>query len=251
MIIDMTGGASLNFNVAAYADEKSLLSDVPGVNTIGVVTSMGFTGWHFSQEEPAVKEEGLLWFRTGDALYSDAAFSAVPGNTIMVYPMSAFQYRSDSWEEIPVWSYMEKDGIETWVEWIKQKVWLVKDGVLAIQFDLDSTGRMSVTQQEGSVLFQSSTNGGYGTVELDLTHYSKLVVKGTKFSSHGSNKVGVWEKGVTPTSTNATVGASFKSSKGKTELDVSELSGVYNVGLLLLGGTTYNAVVTEFYLARS
>lgn len=250
MIVNMTGGMGLDFAITAYLDETAMLADAPGLNTIGVVSDVDFSSWAFAQEEPRNPEEGMLWFLTGDPTYCDAPFSAVAGNQIMVYPLSAFQYRSGSWEEISVRSYQEKDGAAKWVEWIRQTVWLVKDGLLKVTFETDARGFMTVTQEDGGVNFYSSTNGGHALVPLDLTNYSKLVIEGTKFSAHNSEKMGAWEPGVTPSSTNAAAATSFGNTAGKTALDVSDLSGVYNVGLYLLGGATYNAVATEFYLTR-
>lgn len=251
MIIDMTGGMALNFAVAAYPDEASLLVDTPGLNTIGVVTSDPFPGWSFSQEEPEDPEDGLLWFKTGDPLYCDAAFSAVAGNPIMVYPLSAFQRQSGGWVEVTAKTYQEKDGTAQWVTWIRQTVYLVHDGILKVEFETDSAGAMTVTQGDGNVTFEAGTAAGYAAYSVDLTNYSKLVIDGTFFSTHNYLKFGVWAADAVPGTDKAVTGSNFASASGKTEIDISALSGVYKVGLYLLGGTVYRAVTTNFYLVRS
>lgn len=251
MIFNMDSGASLNFFVCAYESEEALAAAAPGLNTIGVVTQVPFPGWHFDQAEPETAEEGLLWFKTGSPVTCDAAFSAVPGNPIMVYPLSAFQRQNGVWEEIPARSYLEKDGVAQWVTWIKQRVYMVQNGVLKMEFQTDDYDSTTVNQDDNTVTFHSTSNYGNAFVVLDLTHYSTLVIEGIKFSGHTSIKVGVWSMDKTPNTSNVTAGKSFASSSGRTEVDVSDLTGEFKVGLKLLGGASYDAVVTDFYLTRS
>ena len=106
------GGASLNFDVKAYATEEALLAAVPKENTIGVITQTAITSWAFSATEPAEPVAGMVWISTGDS--SGVAFNALKKNAIQVYPLFAKQYVNGAWVDVTAYSYRGGE----WVGWI-------------------------------------------------------------------------------------------------------------------------------------
>lgn len=108
------GGASLNFDVKAYATEEALLAAVPKENTIGVITQTAITSWAFSATEPAEPVAGMVWISTGDS--SGVEFNALKKNAIQVYPLSAKQYVDGAWVDVTAMSYQGGE----WVEWINK-----------------------------------------------------------------------------------------------------------------------------------
>ena len=113
MIFNMTGGgASLNFDVKAYATEAEMRAATPAENSIGVVTTTEITSYIFASEEPAEPVEGMVWFCTG--VGSSAEFNALKKeNAIQIYPLAARQYINNTFVEVPVMSYQAGE----WVHW--------------------------------------------------------------------------------------------------------------------------------------
>lgn len=106
------GSGGLNFNIVSYATESELLADTPKENTIGVITSIPITGYHFGTEEPSPAAAGMVWITTGTS--SQVEFNALKKNGIQVYPMSAKQMVSGALKKVTAKSYQGGK----WVEWI-------------------------------------------------------------------------------------------------------------------------------------
>lgn len=106
-------GVGLNFDVKAYATEAELLSSTPKENTVGIVTDTPITGYVFSAAQPEAAD-GLVWIKI-DA-FSTVAFNALKNNCLMVYPMSAKQYKGGAWTKVTARSYQG----DTWAEWIPE-----------------------------------------------------------------------------------------------------------------------------------
>ena len=104
------GGASLNFDVKAYATEEALLAAVPKENTIGVITQTAITSWAFSATEPAEPVAGMVWISTGNG--SGVAFNALKKNAIQVYPLSAKQYVDGAWVDVTAMSYQGGEWVQ-------------------------------------------------------------------------------------------------------------------------------------------
>lgn len=102
-----SGGAGLNFKVVGSTTQP----ESPAENTVWVNTDTAIGGWVFSAAEPSELSEGLVWIKTGAS--SPAAFSAVSGKTVMVYPLNAKQYVGDAWVKKTAQSYIGNE----WVNW--------------------------------------------------------------------------------------------------------------------------------------
>ncbi len=114
MIFNVTGGGgtALNFKVVGYATKEELLAATPAENTIGIITEIPITGYHFGKEEPSPAAAGMVWITTGTR--SPVEFNALKKNAIQVYPISAKQYIGGAWVDVTAMSYQGGE----WVEWI-------------------------------------------------------------------------------------------------------------------------------------
>lgn len=101
------GGAALNFRVVGGTTAPSN----PSENCIWVNTSVPFTNWVFSADEPSPAEAGMVWIISGTS--SQVAFNALKKNCIQVYPISAKQYVSGAWVDKTAKSY--QNG--AWADW--------------------------------------------------------------------------------------------------------------------------------------
>lgn len=99
-------GGALNFKVKTYPSETELKADKPRENTIGVITTTTMTSWVFSATEPKEPEVGMVWIITGTS--SGNEFNALKNNALQVYLLSAKQYASNAFVDVP--SYIYQDG---------------------------------------------------------------------------------------------------------------------------------------------
>lgn len=109
MIFNMTGGGTpLNFKIVGNPQP-----DNPKENTIWVDVDAKIASWIFSAAQPEGRE-GLLWIRIDS--FSSAPFNALKKNSLIVYPLSARQYNSGTWEKVTAKSW--QNG--AWAEWIPE-----------------------------------------------------------------------------------------------------------------------------------
>lgn len=105
------GAVGLNFEIKAYSSEDSF-PETAKENTIAVITDTPITSYAFSVEEPSEPVEGLLWIKTGTA--SRVEFNLLKKNTVMTYPVSAYQYEGGAWVMKTAKTY--QNG--AWQDWI-------------------------------------------------------------------------------------------------------------------------------------
>lgn len=114
MIINMVSGAgaSINFDVKAYATEAALLAAAPKENTIGIITTTAISSWALSATQPAEAAEGMVWISLGTS--STAEFNALKTNALQVYPIAASQYVGRVWKAVTAMSYQNGRWSEWW-----------------------------------------------------------------------------------------------------------------------------------------
>lgn len=119
------GGASLNFDVKAYATEEALLAATPSEGAIGVITENEITAWVISPVQPASLLDGAVWISTGTS--SAVAFNALKSakQAIHIYPIAAKQYISGAWVDLTAKSYQSGE----WVDWACEYVLIPGLGV--------------------------------------------------------------------------------------------------------------------------
>lgn len=232
MILNMTSGAALNFDIKAYATEAVLLAATPKANTIGIITDTPITGWTFRSDVPEDPAEGLVWIATGNG--SSVPFSAVKKNVLQVYPLSARQYVSGTWEDVTAKSY--QNG--AWKDWI---VYILYNGQTYYDYVTQAkTG--SITFADGVFTLAPSTSG---TMEsyvvfgpVDITAINEITATHTQ-SGAGSATTSVYGCVFVSPDTGAAYSSAAAIAKtdgwtgGDTvktlSLDVSALSGEYYV----------------------
>ena len=234
------GSGGLNFKIVSYATKSELLADTPKENTIGVITSIPITGYHFGTEEPSPAAAGMVWITTGTS--SQAAFNALKKNGIQVYPISAKQYVSGSWVDVTAKSYQNGE----WVDWIRENVlydtgdqnelitggWVSK----AIGISGHTVTAPTVTYSKDALIMESGNGIVCCENKIDLSKYVTLYFDGTITSANAVwCRMCVWSELGTKADINISAEKRFGSGthEGEQTLDVSSLSGKYYVGFLL------------------
>lgn len=192
MIHDMIGGggAPLNFKVVGGTSTPAS----PKENTIWVNTSAEITSWVFSAAEPETPSAGMVWISVGTT--SPTKFNALKKNNITVYPISAKQYVSGAWVDKSAKSY--QGG--AWVDWWNGELYKNGNEYEGVTggWSADSNSNGTVTFNADNIYLAGRDGDTYtvaGTVNsIDLSKYTKLVIKGTKISEHYSG--GCFEAGV-------------------------------------------------------
>lgn len=252
------GSAALNFKVVGGITAPS----APGENTIWVNTGNSISGWAFSATQPSAPYEGLVWFRIGSS--STAPFSALKRETLMVYPVAAWQYINGAWAVKTAKSY--QNG--AWVDWmlmlyepgnVHEELTGGYEG-LAIRYD-DTWGGYAVSAEaptvtpgSGSMVLslnnESAGNNYSGSVltanKIDLSSFTKITYECSILFGTRSNMIRFYispsNSEYLPTAETIIRGDGIPAS-GKVVLSLPDnLSGEYYVGMNLLAGSGY---VTE------
>jgi hypothetical protein len=211
----------LNFEVVGGTTEPSSASE----NTIWVNTSTNITSYVFSVTQPT-GSNGMVWFQTDTS--STVEFDALKENNIQIYPISAKQYISGAWVDVPAKSYQGGE----WVSWITDLVLLDANGVHS-KFSAKGTDNQYCSVSVGSNSISLVANGlnettynAWGAFDnkYDLTHYSTITFTVTGASIAGA-KFGASQ---------STSYANFVASKsfggnGTHTVDISELKGEYYI----------------------
>ena len=175
MIFNVTGGggAALNFKVVGYATKEELLAATPAENTIGIITEIPITGYHFGKEEPSPAAAGMVWITTGTR--SPVEFNALKKNAIQVYPISAKQYISGAWVDKVAKSYQGGE----WVEWFDGTVY--DNGKFAPGFSYVTKAGNTESWVDASTDAYLAATGRFGfiylTPKIDMTPYTTLTMK--------------------------------------------------------------------------
>lgn len=182
MIHDMigVGGAPLNFKVVGGTSAPAS----PKENTIWVNTSTAITSWAFSATEPKSPAEGMVWFVTGTN--SPVEFNAIKKNGLHVYPISAKQYLNSAWVDKEAKTC--QNG--AWVDWWNGELYEYGNEYEGVTggWSADSNSNGTVTFNTDNIYLAGRDGDTYtvaGTVNsIDLSKYTKLVIKGTKIGEH-------------------------------------------------------------------
>lgn len=236
MIINMVGGggASLNFDVKAYATNESLLAAAPKENTIGIITTTAISSWIFSVTQPAEAAEGMVWISLGTS--SEVEFNALKKNALQVYPMAASQYVGGVWGKVMAYSY--QGGLwETWPE----KLFWIENGIVNETF--------SQRQESGTESWYKFESDGCVTVSVpndsstwmrssgkpDVTNHSSLVLV---CKGQTSGTVTVCLSTHSALSTVVASAEKITAGEGTLVVDVSALSGQYYFGVKCAAGAS-------------
>lgn len=225
------GGASLNFDVKAYATVTELLAATPKENTIGIVTDVPITGYLFSATQPETITEGMVWISTGSA--STAAFNALKKNSIMVYPTSVTQYVDGIFVGRTAKSYQSG----AWVDWPSDLILVDANGVRG-GYAKSGSANTTVTVNENDIEVKyaggSGSTSAFSWADIDVTEYNLMEV-----SISGSGTAIKFSVGSAATTTVKTAGTY--------ELDISQVSGPQTVGF---NSTEASFTVTDWRLKR-
>ena len=236
------GGASLNFDVKAYATEEALLAAVPAENTIGVITQTAMTSWAFSATEPAEPVAGMVLISTGNS--SGVAFNALKKNAIQVYPLSAKQYVDGAWVDVTAMSYQGGE----WVEWFPAGA-IFYGGTLTSDYGaFGNAGNYYYNNDSGNnkcavshsisdtlLVVNWTSSGGnsydegmaYFPKPFNLTDRSEITIDIDSFSNLKTMGLFVTKE----IKNEPTAAAKVDVSIGEYSLDVSELDGSYYIAL--------------------
>lgn len=260
MIFNVTGGggAALNFKVVGYATKEELLAATPAENTIGIITEIPITGYHFGTEEPSPAAAGMVWITTGTR--SSVEFNALKKNAIQVYPLSAKQQDGSAWVDVTALSYQ---GWE-WVNWI---IYLYNEGDECTEI----TGGWSTKGDSGGSITKNSNNVYinctgvnskstyriiYANDPIDLTDIATLSINVTSRATDGTGSdycLYICSKIPSGYSAFNAVASATIVSDGVTELDVNNIDGEYYivVGVRIAGSASYyvKSYLSEVWMA--
>ena len=236
------GGTPLNFKVVGNPQP-----DNPKANTIWVDTDTKITGWFFSATQPENLAEGNVWFPVGTS--SPTAFNALKKNGITVYPLSAKQYVNGALVDKVAKTY--QDG--AWADWVVY-TYLFKSGEgVASDWTINKNqnARVNITSDYINITNTASASWDFGLYKknaVDLTNVKSVAIEAQMDSSPRfsivANKTTFTNssdyKGFT-----AYVNITLRSGRQVYKLDVSNLSGMYYVGL---HGAATNAYVYDLWL---
>lgn len=248
------GGSSLNFKVVGNPQPEN-----PKENTIWIDTDTEITSWVFGTTAPEAAE-GMVWVQTGTT--SPAEFNALKKNSIQVYPTMAKQYVGGAWVSKTAKTY--RGG--AWAEWA---LYLYKDGNLCEgitggwqtrgwleggngSYALEPTATYGTT----SVTITSSTTNSYQYTgvwepkkDIDLTNIKTIrfhVLSATISGQYLACDFGVHNRSNgTSGSHLARVNLETSTTPKYYDLDVSNISGSYDVALRLGGGKTNISVTID------
>lgn len=223
MILNMAGGAGLNFSVRQYTATPT---GSAAENTIGVVTSTAISDYALSATAPANPAAGMVWIQTG--VTGAVPFSVSAAHTVMVYPIVAKQYIGGAWVNVQAYTY--QGG--TWRPWF---IYFFAEGSgVLLPFTALTAAGSSVDLTRTDYILLSSNDTTYATVgvrstgTVDISQYSQIVFdvlmtsdsNGTLYCGVDQNQIGGYEI--------PTVNASpTKGTRQLVSVDVSGLSGNY------------------------
>lgn len=232
--------APMNFSVVGGTTAPA----DPGQNTIWANTDVEITGWDFTADEPDLVE-GRLWISVGAS--SPAAFNALEGNTLMIYPLTGKQCISGAWVDVTCQSY--QNG--AWVEWLPEGAlywhgnecedvtggWTCRSWKM--QSDAGTTAQtFTITRNADHLLFTKT--GAIGAVmhmtnAVDLTNVNAIHFKGEMSLAARNSWVtfNVWTKmtgSYWATNRVKTVNTTTSAPVKEFTLDVSSLTGLHYLG---------------------
>lgn len=233
------GGTALNFRVVGGTTAPTN----PAENCIWVNTDTPITSWIFSATQPSPAEPGMVWISTGTS--SIVEFNSLKKNGIQVYPVSAKQYISGAWVDKTAKSYQGGE----WVDWWRGELYKngnTYDGITGgWEQTIATNGTVTFNRYSIKVSIDRNANGAtfVGPKNaIDLTNYNTLSINVTDFYGVSS----ILTMFVNPTSivsaSGNTAGVGLNK-KGIISLDVSELTGLYYIGV---GGGWYNPCSVTF-----
>ena len=247
MIYVLSGGdANLNFRVIGGTSAPAS----PKENDIWVNTDTAISEWVFSAEQPAQLSEGMVWFQTGTS--SQAAFNALKKNNITVYPKSCKQYVGGAWVAKPRKTYQDGE----WKEW---KTYLYSKGNEFadltggwVSRDDSSYFNTGTLTKAADYMEASITTGRQNIFSVtknafDLTAFDVVTFDVTNVVLEG--KLYVLANGATIGADAGVASIQIKAA-GEYSIDVSNLSGMYQIGFGTWSENTVRSVrVSEVYLA--
>lgn len=226
------GSGGLNFQVIGGTAAPSN----PKENMIWVNTSTKITSYIFSAKQPT-GSDGMVWITTGTV--SGVEFNALKKNSIMVYPLYAKQYIDGTWINVSAMSY--QNG--SWVEWIT-KTYIYKDGEA---FTSIVYGSGTSTNRKEMYLSGNPNDLSHQVI----TEYRYVIDNFRKLVAEVSANSGVAVViGIAKTATNIAYFNQLTAytsiySTGKVELDISNISGPFNIVIAAYGNGGCN--VTKWY----
>lgn len=233
IILSGGGGDNLNLSVIGGTTKPS----VPSENMIWLNTSNTITNWCISNTAPDSPEEGDVYI-TNMGLTSNVV-NISDSNTVLLYVGNAWQYISGAWVKLEGEIYFNNS-------WHNLDMYVYNGliGSASGNFNPNIGGYPwfhQKTWEEYDDHFRWGNAGAAGAwycstgQSINMTDISKVVFEFTSTSSSsGTYKFGVFLEQSVSSAGNPAVGQSYTSAvsqKQTLELDVSELTGNYYIGM--------------------
>lgn len=260
MIFNTGGGQPLNFKVVGGTAAPA----APAENTVWVNTDAQITSWAFAPAQPESPAGGMVWIATGTN--STLAFNALKKNSIMVYPQSARQYvggawvskeaqifQGGSWISTIPYLYRSGDGCEALTGGWQARAWAASSYFTAAAPTLTRNSANMVGSLTGAANALRS-----GVVEcirdIDLTGYDSIKIECSATGWSGStvegvvfcvcDRTGTYILDRIPARLDIIPAGTGSASRAVRELDVSNVTGTWDVCLALITTESYTSSVT-------
>lgn len=208
------GGAGINFKVVGGTVQPQGKE-----NLIWVNTSTPITNWVVSPNQPENPTEGMVWIKTGA---SENCINIVKKNAVEIGLVNCSQFVSGDW--LPLVGYYF-DGSQ-WKQFSETELVLFRDGVLNPAFGGFGDAKVTANGLEIAVKgdSSSSTQESHSVTSgnaVDLTTYKKFVF--TASTSNYDSRVSIVRDST------SVVSQGVGKTSATYEVDISELTGFYNV----------------------
>lgn len=211
------GGAGINFKVVGGTVQPQGKE-----NLIWVNTSTPITNWVVSPNQPTAAE-GTVWIKTGAG---DNTINLLKRNLLEICPVFCSQYRNGNF--VPLFGYYY-EGNAGWRQFSSPELILFRDGVL--NPDFGGFGDAAIAESYIQVIARGDSSSGTAESHsvtsgsaVDLTDYNKFVFT-AKSGRYESSYIAIMR------GTEQVIRQGVKKSSETYEIDISGLSGLYNIKL--------------------
>ena len=242
LTLDQMPEEIINLQSLAFEVVGNPKPDTPKENTIWVDTDVPIGKWFFRETQPDGMEQGDVWFFVGAT--SPVEFNALKENEILVRPVSASQYVDGTLVSKTAEIYMGGEW-KPWVVYIYNLGWVSATKMNSYKANpsgevgAGGSPSIAVTYSNGEMVLNRTTNwDGYGwtltDVAFDFTTINTLFCEtGSSLGSGDAIRFGIGTSG----SRSPKAAITLSQANTVYALDVSSVSGNYNVGFFAGSGS--------------
>ena len=229
--VNVGGGGGLNLTVVCSSSAPSS----PKANTIWINSATNYAAWTIANAAPTSPANGDVWICTGAV--SAVSVSVDRKNTLIIYPVGAYQYNSTSaaWELKAAQVYLNG-------AWVNLQTYFYQDGVIsALAGDFTNVGSVTVTKYSTYMTLKGTYASGWchaaSANKIDVTNLNHIYFDMMASTSSGS-AVGL--KSVrSEAAMDYPSPSAVETTRGTVSLDVTGITGSYYLFFRIYQTRTY------------